>query len=138
MEVSPKMKDAANLVRSPIFLVKVLELVLSSTAMILFMADTTQLFVVRPKWAVMLGTLVGFIMISIITIVGDVLNTPVHRKLILMLTLPAALLFFSTGGIIIEAYHHASVSTGYLVTSGILAFINGFAYFGDFALTFYN
>jgi hypothetical protein len=138
MEALPKMNDAAQFIKSPTFLIKVLELLLSSLAMTLLMADTTILVAVKPKWAVMFGTLVGFIMISIITIVGGVLKTPLHRTLILMMTLPAALLFFTTGGIIIEAFHHARVSTGYLVTSGIVAFINGFAYIGDFALTFYK
>jgi hypothetical protein len=102
------------------------------------MVDTTRLLAVKPKLAVLFGTFIGFIMISIIAIVGDILKTPLHRKLTLMTTLPAALLFFATGGIIIEAFHHASVSTGYLVTSGIVAFINGFAYIWEFALTFYD
>jgi hypothetical protein len=56
----------------------------------------------------------------------------------LMITLPAAFLFFSTGGIIIETWYNASSATGYLIGSGILAFITGFTYLGDFALTIFN
>jgi hypothetical protein len=138
MDKLPKMDDVVGFFKSPTLMIKVLELVLSSLAMILFMCDTTQLVTVKSKWAVMLGTLIGFIMISIITIVGRVLKTPLHRMMILMITLPAAFLFFSAGGIIMEAWHFASSSTGYLISSGIVAFINGFAYLGDFLLTFYN
>jgi hypothetical protein len=56
----------------------------------------------------------------------------------LMIALPAAFLFFSTGGIIIETWYHAERSTGYLIGSGILSFVDGFVYLGDFALTVFN
>jgi hypothetical protein len=138
MEALPKTSDVAHFIKSPTFLIKILELVLSSLAMTLFMADTTHLVVAKAKWAVMFGSLIGFIMISIITIVGAVLKIPLHRTLILIMTPPAALLFFASGGIIMEAFHHASRSTAYLISSGIVAFINGFVYCGDFALTFYK
>jgi hypothetical protein len=50
-------------------------------------------------------------------------------------TLSAAFLFFATGGIIIETWYNAKYSTGYLVGSGVMAFLTGCAYLGDFALT---
>jgi hypothetical protein len=55
-----------------------------------------------------------------------------------MIVLSAAFLFFSTGGIIFETWYKTDNSTGYLIGSGILAFINGFTYLGDFALTFFR
>jgi FtsH-binding integral membrane protein len=133
MEALPKKSDFGNLIKSPTFLIKILELVLTSLAVTLFMAVTTRIVAVKAKWAIMSGTLIGFIMISVITIVGGVLKTPLHRTLILI-----ALLFFAAGGIILEAFHNASNSTAYLISSGIVAFFNGFVYCGDFALTFYK
>jgi hypothetical protein len=138
MEALPEKNDVVQLIKSPTFVIKVLELLLTSLAMTLLMADTTHIVAVKGKWAVMFGTLIGFIMISIITIVGRVLKTPLHRSLMLMINLSAALLFLTAGGILFEAFHHASSSTGCLVSSAIVTFINGFVYCGDFALTFYN
>lgn len=133
-----KMANVTGLIKSPTFLAKILELVLCSLAIVLFMSDTSYLVTVKSKWAVVFGTLIGFIMISIIVIVGSVLNPPPHRTLMMMIALPAAFMFFSTGGIIIETWYHATRSTGYLIGSGILAFITGFIYLGDFALAFFN
>ncbi|XP_023708937.1 uncharacterized protein LOC111865273 [Cryptotermes secundus] len=132
------MANITGLIKSPTFLAKIFELVLCCIAVVLFMSDTSYLATVKSKWAVVFGTLIGFIMISIIVIVGSVLNTPPHRTLMLMIALPAAFMFFSTGGIIIETWYHANDSTAYLIGSGILAFITGFIYLGDFALTFFN
>jgi putative Ca2+/H+ antiporter (TMEM165/GDT1 family) len=50
--------------------------------MALFMSDTSYLVTAKSKWAVVFGTLIGFIMISIIVIVGSVLSTPPHRTLV--------------------------------------------------------
>jgi hypothetical protein len=52
-----------------------------------------------------------------------------------MVTLSGAFLFFATGGILIETWHNAKYATGYLVGSGVMAFLTGFVYLGDFALT---
>jgi hypothetical protein len=43
------------------------------------MADTYYLSTLKSKWAVLFGTLVGFIMISIIIIITTILNSPLHR-----------------------------------------------------------
>jgi hypothetical protein len=55
-----------------------------------------------------------------------------------MITLPAAFLYFSTGGIMIETWYNTKNSTGYLVGAGIFAFLSGITYLGDFALTFFK
>jgi hypothetical protein len=56
----------------------------------------------------------------------------------LMVTVSAAFLFFATGGIIIETWYNATTTSGYLIGSGFIAFINGFIYLGDFALTLFK
>jgi hypothetical protein len=56
----------------------------------------------------------------------------------LMTTLCAAFLFFATGGLIFEMWAHTSQATGYLISSGVFAFLNGFVYLADFAITFFN
>lgn len=124
----------ANL-KSPTFLAKILELALNSISTALFMAETYSLVTMKSKWAVLFGTLVGFIMISIIIIITTILNSPLHRTVMLMVTLTGAFLFFATGGLIIETWYNAANATGYLIGAGIIAFLNGFVYLGDFALT---
>jgi len=52
---------------------------MSSVATALFMADTSFLQALKPKWAVLFGTLIGFIMISIIIIITTILYNPLHR-----------------------------------------------------------
>jgi len=52
-----------------------------------------------------------------------------------MITLAGAFLFFTTGGLIIETWYNATNASGYLICSGIMAFLNGFVYLGDLALT---
>ena len=52
---------------------------LNSVATALFMADTYALSTLKSKWALIFGTLVGFIMISIIIITTTILNSPLHR-----------------------------------------------------------
>ena len=55
-----------------------------------------------------------------------------------MITLVGAFLFFATGGLIFETWSSATYASGYLIGSGIIAFLNGFIYLGDCALTFLN
>jgi putative Ca2+/H+ antiporter (TMEM165/GDT1 family) len=138
MEALPTMTDLAHHLKSPTFLIKILELMLSILAIAMFMADSTQIVTLKSKWAVIFGTIIGFIMISIITVAGSLLKTPLHRSLILMITLPAALLFLAAGGLLFEAFNHASKSTAYLIISGISTFTNGLVYLCDFILTFKN
>jgi len=52
-----------------------------------------------------------------------------------MITMAGALLFFTTGGLIFEVWYNATHASGYLIGSGIIAFLNGFVYLGDFVLT---
>jgi hypothetical protein len=52
-----------------------------------------------------------------------------------MVTLTAAVLFFTTGGLIIEPLHKNSISSGYLFGSGVTAILAGFAYFLDCLIT---
>jgi len=54
----------------------------------------------------------------------------------LMIAVSAAFLFFATGGLIFEIWTYNSHATGYLIGSGIFAFLNGFVYLGDCAVTF--
>jgi hypothetical protein len=132
------MDDIAQLFKSSSFLLKLLEMVLNIFAIILFVNDTTSLMLVRSKWAVLLGTLIGFLMVSIIVVISTVLKTPLHRTLIMIISLPAAFMFFATGGIMLEQYSNIANATGCLLTAGIVAFIDGFVYLGDFVLTFRN
>ena len=55
-----------------------------------------------------------------------------------MITLAGAFMFFTTGGLIFEMWHDANHVTGSLVSSGFIAFFNGFVYLGDCALTFFK
>jgi hypothetical protein len=54
----------------------------------------------------------------------------------LITALAGAFLFFTTGGLIFEMVSNDSHTSGYYIASGIFAFLNGFVYLVDFALTF--
>jgi hypothetical protein len=138
MDPFPSMDDSIQVVKTPSFLIKVLELVLSSIALIEFMADSTPILAPKSKWAVMLGTLVGYIMISIIIIIAALLRTPLPRLLLLVINLSAVLMFIAAGGLIFEQYHNAKEPTGNLMISGLVALLCGVVYCGDFLLTLFN
>lgn len=123
--------------KSPTFYLKVLELVMSAVATGLFTAETSSVGT-KPKWAVVFGTLIGFIMISIIVIISTIMNSPLHRNMILMITAAGALMFITTGALIFEMWDHQAYVTGYLIGSGFVAFLNGFVYIADCILTFFK
>jgi hypothetical protein len=56
----------------------------------------------------------------------------------LIISLAGAFLFLASGGIIIEAWYKATNASGYLICSGAIAFLNGFVYLADCALTFFK
>ena len=56
----------------------------------------------------------------------------------LMTAAAAAVLFFTTGGLIFELASNASQTSGYLIGSGIFACLNGCAYIADCAITFFK
>jgi len=129
----PLSKMSTSYLKSPTFLAKILELALNSVATALFMADTYYLQTTKP-----FGTLIGFIMISIIIIITTILDSPLHRYVMLMTTFCAAFLFFASGGLIFEMWANNSHVTGYLISSGFFAFSNGLVYLVDCALTFFK
>lgn len=51
-----------------------------------------------------------------------------------MLNLSGAFLFFTTGGLIFDVWYKGSSASGYLIGSGIIAFLNGSIYLGDLVL----
>jgi hypothetical protein len=55
-----------------------------------------------------------------------------------MVTLSAAFLFFATGGLIFETWHNVTTTSGLLIGSGVMAFINGFVHLGEFALILFR
>jgi hypothetical protein len=52
-----------------------------------------------------------------------------------VVTLTAALLFFTTGGITIETWQYSGEGSAYGTGSAIMAFLNGVVYLGDIVLT---
>ena len=53
----------------------------------------------------------------------------------MLTTLAGALMFMTTGGLIFETWYNATNASGYLICSGVFAFLNGFVYLADLALT---
>jgi len=56
----------------------------------------------------------------------------------LITAVAAAVLFFTTGGLIFEIVHYAPNSSGYLIGSGIFACLNGCVYIADCAITYFK
>ena len=52
--------------------------------------------------------------------------------------LAGAFLFFTTGGLMFEALANSDQTIGTIIGSGIFAFLNGFAYLVDLALTYFR
>lgn len=124
-----------DLIRSPTFLLKVLELILS---IVIAGLTSGQPVGVSPGFyervAVVDGTIVGYIMLGILIIVGYVLRCPLDDKLILISSAAAVLLFVTSGALILDAYTRGAKLAQILI-GGILALINGLVYAGDAFLT---
>jgi len=56
--------------------------VLNSIATALYMSDNSGIRAWSSTWAVIYGTLIGFIMISIIIILTTILSSPMHRYVV--------------------------------------------------------
>jgi uncharacterized membrane protein len=57
---------------------------------------------------------------------------------ILIITLPGAVMFIASGSIMMEAWVKSSTTTGEVLASGILTFLNGLVYLADFGLTYFK
>ncbi|XP_021931841.1 uncharacterized protein LOC110835674 isoform X1 [Zootermopsis nevadensis] len=119
----------------PTFLLKILQLVVTIICVGL-VASEWYVAASPTKTAVVNGTLIGYIMLSTVIILGVILDTPLDRKLILVITLPGAVMFFASGAIMMEAWNIYAVRSDKVLGAGILTFLNGIAYIADFVLTF--
>lgn len=90
------------------------------------------------KLALVYGTVVGFIMVSVVTIGASVIDNGLHRTLIMMISLPAAFLFFASGAIMIQSWATVSGVSYRVLVSGIVAFSNGIVYLVDLALAYFR
>ncbi|KDR13071.1 hypothetical protein L798_12662 [Zootermopsis nevadensis] len=59
-------------------------------------------------------------MLSTVIILGVILDTPLDRKLILVITLPGAVMFFASGAIMMEAWNIYAVRSDKVLGAGIL------------------
>ncbi|XP_049794024.1 uncharacterized protein LOC126203698 [Schistocerca nitens] len=121
-----------DLIRSPSFLIKVVELVLS---IIIAGLTTGQAVAASPdiyvRLAVVDGTIVCYIILGVLIIIGYVLECPIHTKLILISSAAACVLFVTTGGLILDAYTRSYFKVTQVIIAGILALVNGVVYAAD-------
>lgn len=80
----------------PTFVMKVIELVVT-TVCVGLVTDMWYVAMTPAKTVVVNGTFVGYIMLSTVIILGFVLDTPLDRKLVQVVTLPGAVMFFCIG-----------------------------------------
>lgn len=121
----------------PTFWLKILELIVAAICAGLA-ADEWTVAMSPSKAAVVNGTLIGYIMLSIVVILGTVLDIPLDRTLILIITLPGAVMFIASGAIMMEAWDKSANRSGEVLGSGIMAVINGLVYLTDFGLTYFK
>lgn len=125
------MVKTGDLFRMPTFVMKVIELVVT-TVCVGLVTDMWYVAMTPAKTVVVNGTFVGYIMLSTVIILGFVLDTPLDRKLVQVVTLPGAVMFFASGSIMTEAWKNFGSQADRLLVSGILTFLNGFIYLADF------
>ncbi|PSN52910.1 hypothetical protein C0J52_02987 [Blattella germanica] len=89
-----------------------------------------------PKQATVYGTVLGFSMICIISIIGIVTSRPLSRFIMLLVNFSGGLLYMVSGGIMIETY--VDLDYGRVLGAGIVGLLLGIVYFIDFAVTFFS
>jgi len=88
------------------------------------------------KTVVVNGTLVGYMMLSTVIILGFVLDAPLDRRLVQLIRLPGAVMFIASGIIMMEAWQNFGSRGDRLLIAGILAPVNGVVYLVDFVLNY--
>jgi len=105
---------------------------------IALVADMWYVAMTPLKTVTVIGTLMGYTMLSAVIILGLVLNVPLDRKLVQLITLPGAVMYFASGCLMLEAWRYVSSRADNLLTAGILALANGFIHLVEFVLTYYR
>ncbi|GFG28744.1 hypothetical protein Cfor_02991 [Coptotermes formosanus] len=127
------MVKTRDLLRMPTFIMKVTELVVTIICVAL-VTDMWYVAMTPAKTAIVNGTFVGYILLSTVIILGLILDTPLDRTLVLVVTLPGAVMFFASGSIMMQAWNNFGSQADRLLLSGVLSFLNGFVYLVDFVL----
>eukprot|EP01054_Gregarina_sp_Poly1_P007178 Gregarina_sp_Poly_1__7177@NODE_3938_length_816_cov_3_620828_g2549_i0_p1_GENE_NODE_3938_length_816_cov_3_620828_g2549_i0NODE_3938_length_816_cov_3_620828_g2549_i0_p1_ORF_typecomplete_len141_score11_02MARVEL/PF01284_23/6_3e05DUF3792/PF12670_7/0_0064DUF3792/PF12670_7/1_2e02ER_lumen_recept/PF00810_18/0_018_NODE_3938_length_816_cov_3_620828_g2549_i0362784 len=138
------MANISEVIKTPAFLMKILELILE-IIMIALMAGDMPAGNTNEKNAFGYGIMVGYIIISVIIIAGFILDHPLHTTLILMITGPGAILFITAGSLMIEIWDKGVPVLGALVVvpdrvigAGILGLLTGAVYIVDTLLTYFR
>ncbi|XP_023727323.1 uncharacterized protein LOC111875357 [Cryptotermes secundus] len=131
------MVTIGDLFKMSTFWLKILELTVTAVCIGL-VADNWNVAMTPSKVAVVNGTLVGYIMLSIVIILGIALDIPLDRTLVLVITLPGAVMFITSGALMIESWDRNPNTTGEVLGSGVMALLNGFIYLVDFGLTYFK
>lgn len=128
-----RMARKGDVFRTQTFIMKVIESVVTIICVAL-VVDMWYVAMTPAKTAVVNGTFVGYIMLSTVIILGLVLEAPLDRRLVLVVTLPGAVMFFASGLIMIEAWKNFGSRGERLMIAGILALVNAAVYLVDFVL----
>ncbi|XP_049839605.1 uncharacterized protein LOC126284601 [Schistocerca gregaria] len=125
-----------EVVKNPPFIIKAVTLVLS---IIIACLTTNQEVGLGPsthvRTAVVDGTIVAFIILGILILIGYVIGSPLHLYLILLSSAAGGILFLVSGGIMLDSYVRDPYKYGEVCGAGILALINGLVYACDVFLT---
>lgn len=126
----------SNLATSPPFIIKVIALVISVVTAVL---TTNQQVGLGPdtlvRYAVVDGTIVTFIVLGVLTLLGYIIGHPLHKKLILLSSGGAVILFLVSGGLILDSYVRDEFKDVQVCFGGILALLNGLMYAADVFLS---
>ncbi|XP_075218025.1 uncharacterized protein LOC142322838 [Lycorma delicatula] len=114
--------------RSPLFQLKVGELILSLISAILF-------FTIYPTDKVLLTNIVhltvfGYILLNILVIFSVVIQEPLSRSLFLLINGSGGILFIISGIIMVVEFVRLDISIR-ILAAGLIAILNGVVYCGD-------
>ncbi|XP_067015296.2 uncharacterized protein [Anabrus simplex] len=129
--------------KSPLFLIKVVELVMAVICTVLSSVHPTSIVYYEYfyKMEVVHGTFIGFSLVASVIILGYVTGNALKTPLIMIISATAAIMFLTSGIFVFQAhinYSSGVTGTGNLIAAGIFAIITCMLYLVDLGLTYKN
>ncbi|XP_049840012.1 uncharacterized protein LOC126284835 [Schistocerca gregaria] len=128
----------SNLLKSPPFIIKVVELLICIALAALTANDRVAEGSDRlVRYAVVNATIASFMLLGVLNIMGYVLGCPIHTKLVVIASAAAVILYLATGLIILETYNQYIFPSRHsnVFIAVILCFISSAAYIVDAILS---
>ncbi|CAB3384599.1 Hypothetical predicted protein [Cloeon dipterum] len=126
--------NALTQVKSIAFWLKVVQLIVNIIVIALLSEGS---FIANiPKCFVAFGTPFAFVIVNAILIAGLLLEEALSKRMSMVLTTSAGLLFVTAGALMIESWVNFKLQNDLTLGAGIVSIILSLVYFGDTGYTF--